>query len=274
MSTERTKQIQCRTHGGQFTIPVKPGRQPVRCGGKFENCTKLVADQQDTKQIARTAKKRNTLAKTDTRVKAEDSGSLYDGTAAGKPRLSKQKKDLRTRAVKPAEVTTRVNKSVPQAHAARERLEKLGWTVKGKARFEGSTGIAEVIATRGEETLVMTWSDGELVGQDYSAWPIQDEPSDKTSGMPRAELDFDINEISDKELFSVLMGRPVEWWNGLAKSKEKAVISPKRMTIEWTRDTDDPRDPIPADRMIKFAAYDGGGGGFRAFRLSQLLKVS
>lgn len=167
---------------------------------------------------------------------------------------------------KAAEVTTRVNPSVPKAHEARARLVDLGWTVQGRAWFAKDAGYAEITATRGDETLIMRWSQGALEHQHYALWDVDRPASNNT---PDNDLPFDPDEIPDSELVKILAGMRVTWWNKLAQSKECEVASAQ--TIEITHAYNGIGDETPADRIVKFVAMNGGG--FRAFRLGALLKI-
>src|SRR6266481_2711351 len=113
------------------------------------------------------------------------------------------------------------DRSLMAAQAAKKKLEPLGWTCKGRAwihmgRSNITVGplmigthiwqnldvmLAEVTASRGEETLIMTWADGECVRQDYSLW---DDPAPGYAGYadsrPWNKLTLDPHELSDVEL--------------------------------------------------------------------------
>lgn len=169
---------------------------------------------------------------------------------------------------KTAEVTTRVNPSVPKAHEAKARLADLGWTVAGRAWFDAVTkaGYAEIVATRGDETLIMRWINGNVEQQHYALWDV-DRPANNNT--PANDLPFDPDEIPDSELVKILAGMRVTWWNKLAQSNESAVASAS--TIEITHAYNGIGDETPADRIVKFVAMNGGG--FRAFRLGALLKI-
>jgi hypothetical protein len=38
------KTLQCRAHGGTFKIGPKRGRDPVNCGGKWPECTRVTGE--------------------------------------------------------------------------------------------------------------------------------------------------------------------------------------------------------------------------------------
>lgn len=157
------------------------------------------------------------------------------------------------------------NSSLVPAKAAKERLVSLGWAVAGKAgQSEANGAWATISASRGEETLIMNWLDGELVRQEYSLW--SDAPED--NGLPGTELDFNPAELTDGELVQLLRGMKVTWWNSLASSRETAVVS-QRIQVEHIYDQGDTHDS--SKRIVKF--LDHGGGGFRAFHVDALLKI-
>lgn len=180
------------------------------------------------------------------------------------------------------------NPSLAMAVAAKKKLEPLGWTCKGRAwmhrgRSDITAGpltigtrtwqnldvlLAEVTASRGEETLIMTWADGECVRQDYSLWDTAQTPGYADS-RPWNKLTFDPHELSDVELVKYLAGMPVVWWNKLAGAETHAVISGHKIQVERTYDNRGVESVT--DRIVKF--NDAADGGFRAFRISALMKV-
>ena len=167
-----------------------------------------------------------------------------------------------------AEPRTSANDSLPLAMRAKAQLEPLGWTVKGRAWVEGASVVthhAEVIASRGAETLVMHWVDGVLAEQQYSMEHLKE----SENGIPPHKLNFNPDEMTDGELVRMLRGMKVTWWNTLGSSTETAIIGPANIAIEHLfvggGDTDNSK------RIIKF--LDHSGGGFRAFHVGALLKV-
>ncbi len=110
----------------------------------------------------------------------------------------------------------------------------------------------------------MNWLDGELIAQNYSM--EFEKPSD--NGYPPNDLHFNPAEVTDSELVRLIKGMKVTWWNTIAGSKETAVIG-GNVTIEHIFFTNGDEDN--SKRIVKF--IDHGGGGFRAFHVSALLKV-
>ncbi len=164
-----------------------------------------------------------------------------------------------------AEAPKPANPSLPLAKAAKERLTAVGWVVHGRG-FADDDGrwCAEVTASRDQETLIMQWLDGVCVRQDYSmefAKPSQ-------NNYPENDLHFDPAELSDSELVRMIKGMKVTWWNTIAGGKETAVIG-GNVTIEHIFFANGDEDS--SKRIVKF--IDHGGGGFRAFHVSALLKV-
>jgi hypothetical protein len=190
-----------------------------------------------------------------------------------------------------------VNPSVAPAMAAKVRLEALGWTCKGRGYVHrGQSGteptlrfgtrtwsnmdvqLAGVLATRGDETLSLTWVDGECVEQTYSIFPDSRTALSPTKGLPaavllkRGLLGFEPDEMSDVELIKRLAGMKVTWWNMLGSSEESAVVSPmNKGVISVTHFYTTKGAEVTDGRSIQF--IDAHGGGFKAFRLSALIKV-
>ncbi len=160
------------------------------------------------------------------------------------------------------------NPSLVLAKEAKSLLEAVGWVCKGKAGVgneEDAVGTwASLTCSRGNETLTMNWFDGELVAQNYAMEFIK--PAD--NGYPDSELRFNPDELTDSELVRMIKGMKVTWWNTIAGSKESAIIG-GTVTIEHIfRDNGDEDN---SKRIVKF--IDHGGGGFRAFHVSALVKV-
>lgn len=241
-----TISLTCRTHGGIFKAERKRGRRPVSCDKGLGPCSRSNPD---------------ALAGAKVTVKVEK--------PADKPELTKNNRTLRQGVKKQATVTVTKNLSLPPALAAKERLTALGWEVKGAANNKAHT--ATVTATRGEELITITWTDGKKTDERYSIWDVLNPTQ---NGQPKSQVMFDTNQISDLELGQLLRGQKVTWWNKLGGNQESAVISAKTLSVEWLFKTDDnghAEDPTPQDRIIKFV--DNSGGGYRAFRLGALLKV-
>lgn len=159
------------------------------------------------------------------------------------------------------------NPSLDKGKAAKELLEAQGWTATGKAWTDEEGGKwASVTGARGEEMLHIVWLNGEVQDQVYNLWNL-DKPS--ANGRPNAHLPFDPEEIPDAELARYLVGVRVTWWNKLAGREEKGICGKDSITVEhmWNGTGDE----YLGARIIKF--IDGAGGGYRAFRLDQLMKV-
>lgn len=157
------------------------------------------------------------------------------------------------------------NRSVEVAQAARAELEAVGWAAKGRGWTDGEDVYAELTATRGSETIVLTWCNGHLTGQDYSMW--HSKPS--RNAMPKRRLKFNPDEMTDGELIRSIAGMKVTWWNSLAKSEESFTVGTKTLSIEHTFAANGDEDS--ARRVVKFV--DMNGGGFRHFHVDALLKV-
>lgn len=165
-----------------------------------------------------------------------------------------------------SEPRSAVNRSVAVAQAARAELEAIGWTPKGRGWTEGEDMCAELTATRGKETIVLTWRNGTLVSQDYSLWPTA---KVRKGAMPKRRLKFNPDEMTDGELIRAIAGMRVVWWNALAQSEESFTVGTKTLSIEHTFASNGDEDT--ARRIVKFV--DMNGGGFRHFHVDALLKV-
>lgn len=267
------KSITCREHGGTFEIESRRGRPPVRCTDE-NPCTANPIIRVKTatggkrikaKAVPRSPEARLAQARAEnprpvrTREQVVDAGVAESATPVRRTRKP---------AVKPAEVTTTVNLSIPLAHAVKGRLEPLGWLCKGRAWFaEGpeSIGMAEVTASRGEELLTIAWADGTLVNQDYSLWNME-KPS--KNNKPATRLRFDPDELTDSELVRELSGMRITWWNSLGQTEETGIVSPTKITIEHSFSGSG--EETPADRIIKFVNLNHGS---RSIRVGALLRV-
>ena len=283
------KAIQCREHGGVFHIPARRGRPPVRCS-EDNRCdmtkpVKSVPRKKSDAELLTRNKTRFTkgsggrrpseiaMAEVE-RAEAEFSAAeaaretrlaamQARGTANGAPKKARKK-----RAEAPP-VTVRHNPSIPLARHAREQLEPLGWSLTGRAWFEDHPeeedvliGFAEVVGTRGDETVILRWKGGKPEDQHYSIW---DTEKVSTNGKPKSRLPFDPDTLSDVELANELRGRKVTWWNRLAKGKETAIVGDK---FQIQHNYDEGREHA---RMVLFV--DKHAGGFRAFHVDALMKV-
>lgn len=159
--------------------------------------------------------------------------------------------------------------SLAKAKVAKEALEAQGWVCVGKGKGDQAT----LTCSRGEETLILNFSNGELVEQNYSLWNV-DKPAE--NNIPNNKLSFDPDEMTDSELIRALSGMKVVWWNKLASNTETATVGPNKIVIEHCYAGNG--EETPADRIVKFTDHtrqgDGISGRMRAFRLGALLKVS
>lgn len=287
------KSIQCREHGGNFTVEARRGRPPVKCGGKYPLC--------DMAPGTRSARKKSAEG-----VAKAVSRTLKGATpkparkASQRPRQAERTPaKVRERVLNPAKptrrktepreaapVVVRHNPSIALAKKAKDQLDPLGWSCTGRAWFgeDGVTdehgdfvelGMAELTARRGDEFLRIVWQDGKAISQDYSLWNPDKVPA--ANGKPKSRLPWNPDEMSDAELAAALMGHEIEWWNRIKSGKEKALVSTKQIKVEHVYygapDEDDenqePKEPL---RMVSFV--DPHGGGWRSFHVEALMKVS
>lgn len=299
------KRYSCRTHGGIFTKESKAGRPPVRCTPEYL-CDKADQPQGTASnrgaivagvgKPAATSSMRSVIpdfhSMTNAELKAyarENFSTIGKVTSRNQLIAAMEKqmaaKIVATREGVPVEQVTAVtvpespnklrglpNDSLPLAKRAKEQLEAVGWSVSGRA---GSRPMevgdapdeqwAEVIASRGAETLIMTWVDGVLTAQDYSFEHLK--PSE--NGIPGRKLNFDPEELTDRELVQKISGMKVTWWNTLASSTESAIVPGDKVRIEHIFRGGGDEDN--SKRIVTFV--DRNAGGFRSFYVSALMKV-
>lgn len=249
--------ITCRAHGGVFKIPSRRGRRPVSCGGtnskgeSIPTCTRF--EEHHAKDRAEARKHQPQAAATATE---------------SRPKLKSTKRDLRVSVMQEAPVETSVNISLPLAMQAKEMLTAKGWNVTGRAYFgDSEAAYAELSATRDDEHLLMVWVDGKLYTQEYHLW--KDSQPAENNGRPKRNLGFDPDEMPDNELIRILSGQKVTWYNRLGTNMETGTIGNK-VQISHTF-LGGRGDENPGERVITFV--DHGGGGFRSFHVSALMKV-
>lgn len=262
------KTLQCREHGGTFTVIPRRGRPPVKCTPdnvctRFSGNVKPGTNRAAKVALADRAPKRNeikTLAKT-TR------GTTAKGEAALRQKYMDELREPATEAPNKALESNANGRKSPsptlaKAQAAKDLLMAQGWVVVGRGK---GVNVASLTCSRGEETLTLAFRDGELVEQHYSLWNV-DKPI--VNDKPETHLSLDPDELTDSELVRWLSGMKVTWWNRLGAKEEKAVVSPDKIRVEHSFAGNG--DETPADRIIHFV---GMGEGFRSFRVGALLRV-
>lgn len=164
--------------------------------------------------------------------------------------------------------------TVALAMEAKAKLEAQGWTCEGRGWVDpveingkamGGTPWAELIAARGEEMITLRWTGDKLVDQQYSLWDMEQPHKNE---MPEEGISSEFDEYTDKELVARMAGQRVTWWNKLGKNKETAFCPD---TVKVAHAYNGVGDETPADRIITIC--DRGSGGFRSFRVGQLLKI-
>jgi hypothetical protein len=251
--------IHCREHGGYFTRPARRGRPPVSCSE--DNPCDATKRRANAKAVAeRTA--RTLQGEMPRRVGARKVETVETEPKPGTARAAVR--ETRRRIGNASAQST----TIAKAKAAKEQLEGVGWNTAGKG-WEDPDGryTASLTATRGQEMLLMVWTDGKLVSSDYQLWAT-DKPS-KNGKMPGRNLPFDPDEIPDSELAQLLVGTRVTWWNRLANSEENAVAGKDKVEIMHSFSATG--DETPGQRMIRFC--DPTSSGYRQFRLDQLLRI-
>jgi hypothetical protein len=238
--------INCRDHGGTFERPAKRGRPPVRCSD-------------DNMCSAHPANKPRK-----TRAQVVDAG-----VATNRRKASPLPQALQA-PVKPpqspVEALTEVPASVSKALETKALLEPQGWTCHAK-RTDDGYGV-EFHASRGIERIaILINSNGTVASQEYTLWDTQ-KPSTNELPSGARKLPFNPDEMTDKELVTMLKERTVIWWNRISKKEESATI-PAKVQVTHTFNGHD--DEVPGDRVITFV--DMMGGGFRTFRQGALMRL-
>lgn len=259
------KSLTCREHGGIFKVQAKRGRPPVKCSAD-NVCTRFEGTGKSARAlepITQDERKRNSKAVRGSHLP----NALTDvGERMRQEYMSKLSEPAPEAPNKAPESNANgrsgYGPTATKARQAKSLLEAQGWVVSGKGKGEQAT----LTASRGEETLFLTFRDGELMEQNYMLWNV-DTP--KANGTPGNSLSFDPDELTDREIVHVLSGMKVTWWNRIAQAEQTAIVSPTKIQIEHSFAGID--DESPADRVVKF--IDHGGRGFMAFRLGALLKV-
>jgi hypothetical protein len=198
-----------------------------------------------------------------------------------------------------ADVLPVASKSEPKAKAFATAVEAQGWEVKIETApgSDAAEDSIEVTATRGVETIWISWTRGSLTTTPMPSYTIADRtiqlrnasaakqyasrtPDAATSELSKvqsnkafrpkakqpkvARLPFDAALATDEEVIEALAGRNVQWVNRHRQESESATILPDRhrITIQTVEN---------GDRIVSFLSV---GHGFRAFRLSALERVS
>lgn len=261
-----TKSLKCREHNGNFTVEARRGRPPVRCTDENPcDGVKAKRNRVVTRDNTYSAAEKSASVRPTRKALAAERAALEE--ADTKKRLAKATGLRESQIViKPAETNSeprsQASPGLSAAKAAKADLEEMGWTAEGK----GAGNLITVTATRGAESLVITFGvDGRLISQDYSLWHADS----RKNAMPNRRLKFDPNEMTDGELVRAILGTKVTYWNSLAKAEESYVVSPDKLSIEHHFDARGNEDT--GKRIIKF--LDNNGGGFRHFHAEALLKV-
>jgi len=297
----KLRTLPCRVHGGNFSVPVKRGRPPVKCGGEYPTCTKAGenakpresrsaksgwcrCDEQgnephergiegckyaDDSVAVQEAADRKSYIKRVAREDRERREAPYRVAAAEKPRTAVQNARVEPQKTKARAVPCEA------ALAAKKSLEAQGWTVNGRAWIDpveiapgetlGGVYCTEIMAARGEERITINWRGDKLVDQQYSMWDME---QPQNNDMPEKGLSSEFDEYTDRELVSAMAGQKVTWWNKLGKNKETAYCPDSVKIVHVYNGIG---DETPADRVVTIV--DHGGTGFRSFRVGQLLKI-
>lgn len=250
------KKINCRAHGGKFSIEARRGRPPVRCND--ENPCSAVATQPNAKPLRQIASElaqpmRKPTKKELAAKRAELAESDAKARSAGKAAPS------------PTSPVGIRQAALETAKKAKAQLVEQGWDVRGEAK--GDSVI--VSGHRGEELICLTWRatiNGTTFSQDYSLWSV--DKASRNGFIPAHSLPFDPEWVTDKELSAHLVGNKITWWNRISGKEEKGVCGKDTISIEHR--FDGAGHEIPSERLIKFI---DDGGPMRLIQLGQLLKV-
>jgi hypothetical protein len=188
------------------------------------------------------------------------------------------------------------SKSWAKAMAFRAEVAKLGWTATvGHPQDGAEIDLVEVLASRGEEHLYISWLAGGLqhpvtytietrtikmrnasqakkyaarseavasaelgkVASNRAFKPRATEPK-------RSRLPFDPATAGDAEVITSLLGKSVAWHNSISQQSESGTVGRDASRIQI-------REMNGGERTIEFCC--AAGGGFRAFHLSALTRV-
>lgn len=188
-------------------------------------------------------------------------------------------------------------KSRAKAIAFRDDVAKLGWSAStGHPQDGAEIDLVECLAERGEEYLYVSWKAGALQhpvtytihdqtikmrnasqAKQYAARSIEEaeekftkavsnrafrkkEPSEKPQ--PHA-IPFDAGLATNEEVVTALLGKSVAWVNRISNGVETATLGrdAKRVRVQ---------EREGGERIVLFCCPSTG---FRAFRLSSLVKV-
>lgn len=263
---------ECQEHGGTFEIPKRRGRPPVRCTDD-NPCTEA-GDIPGLPGVTKHAAKKiggplKPAAKSTKPAKPEFSGSISNTTKKIMAAAARKYAEAPTEEPKEAEGSSHraPTTAVQNAYKAKALLETVGWQCTAKPVGDG----VEFTAQRNPELIIIRFRNDGSAEQTYMIWDTVQPKKNYDPRMPSPKLNFEPNEISDRELFTLLRGREVQWWNRQTGSIEVGVISTTKMQIEHLFGTEEDGEPTPEDRVIKFV--DHAEGRFRAFRLAALIKV-
>lgn len=232
------------------------------------------------------------------RTKAEQ--SLIDATpvpdaAPVEPNKidSQSQEGLQKNATKPGD-----SKSWGKAVAFQTAVTALGWSTEVDYAQDGEDDdIVEVLASRGDEHLYISWVAGSLrhpvtytIGdrtvkmrnasqaKQYAGRPAEAAQREMTKVQlnksfrrkavepKRSKILFDIAVATDEEIIAALLGKTVAWHNSQTQGTETGTFGTdaKRVQIKPAK-TDKPED-----RIVAFCCRVSG---FRAFKLSALTRV-
>lgn len=185
-------------------------------------------------------------------------------------------------------------KSASKAVVYADKVGKLGWSVE----TDHHGAVSEVTATRGQETIWVSWQDGKLVnksGAPMATYALGSrtvvvrnasealklaarDANAAAAAQPQARsmrpkadrsdapvrLPFDPKAALDEDVITALLGTQVQWRNSLSDGIETAWMPGTARELEI-------QDGSDGDRTIKFCCRSGM---YRAFRLSALVRVS
>ena len=276
----KTVPVQCRTHGGIFRAPKRPGRRPVKCSAE-RPCTKA-SGQESTEDKPTLSNNRrylrtSTLKPGKVTVRTVDALERVDsGVTTAVERIASSVRKRQSAVAQQESPTESIqsraeNKTLFLAMQAKEELVAKGWEVVGEAWLDEEHDYASITATRDEELITALWRNGEAVSQEYSLWDNGNMAKNIPAKQPEPNkaLGFDPDELSDVELLRAIAGQKVKWLNRISGGTESAIMDPGAIQIQHTY-VGGTADENPGDRIIKFVDK---GFGYRAFYVKQLSAV-
>lgn len=306
----RTREVQCRTHGGTFTVPAKPGRPPTRCTGdnpcskaRTTRASQAVNVQTHPTAASGTTAKRepvrsnrrgkkpksapvqepacsncgNPIERRENCYGPGQHGRWYHRISADDFQLScpGQRGKTATYREEDAEVPSRKSapKRTPATNIAEVNFRDEANRAGKLLKRQGWNVAGSTQRIEGSMYPVLEATRGEetLSLRWYPTGCKQEYRIWPVDESASKNLPFDPDLAPDHAVVSALRGCKVTWRNALSGNVESAIIKPNADITVSTR-YHGPDVPSPASRQITVIT-DGPAGATRTFRLSALVEI-